>query len=309
MSRSRSYDREAARQRAAEKAAEARDTLARGVEHVAHDPDALAAHLRFRAHFRTYSFRNTLLLAEQGRARGIAARYVKGFKAWIEVGRCVRKGEKALGLFAPVTRKLEGEEATAAGVADGTRSLVGYRVASVFDISQTDVIEGREDDALTYASPIPTLAGDDFAHLRHDLEAVAAALGYTVEVYAPHVRPADGFCHVARRRIGLALAAPNQQAAVLAHELAHAVAHGNAPARDLAKADREIQAEGAAYLACYALGLDTAAAALPYLKTFADAETAEERTDQITAHLAEIDRIGWHLVELVEGVRHTALAA
>jgi antirestriction protein ArdC len=329
MPSSKRYDRETARRRAAEKAAEARATLAQGVEHVAADPDALAAHLRFRAHFRTYSFRNALLLAEQGRARGIAARYVKGFKAWIEVGRCVRKGERALGIFAPITRKLVGEEAAEANVPDGTprpcpacpeprrgelgRRVVGYRVASVFDISQTEVLPGREDDALTYASPIPALVGDDFAHLRDDLEAVAAALGYTVEVYAPHERPADGFCRYAEHRIGIKRAAPNQQAAVLAHELAHALAHAGGSAHRLGKAAVELQAEGAAYLACYALGLDTAAATLPYLKSYASTgdagETAEERTARITAHITEIDRIGWHLVELVEGIRHGAPVA
>jgi antirestriction protein ArdC len=302
------YDKEAARVRAQQRREEAASTLARGVAHVADDPDALAAHLRFCALFRAYSFRNTLLLAEQARQRGASARFFRGYRAWQEEGRQVQKCERGYMLFAPVVRKLTGEEAREAKVPDGTRTVVAYRVASVFDIDQTVVIEGQEDRAAVYVSPIPELEGSDFEGLRADLERVAAALGYAVHVYPAHERKAAGYCHHSDRRIGVKRAVPNQQAAILAHELAHAVAHGDA-ARGLDKADVEIQAEGAAYLACYALGLDTSAATLPYLKSFAKGETAEERAEQITAHLAEIDRIGWHLVEFVERARHQALAA
>ena len=283
---------------------EAAATLARGVEHVAADPGALAAHLRFCALFRSYSFRNTLLLAEQARARGTSARFFKGYRAWQDHGRQVQKGERGYMLFAPVVRKLTGEEAAEAGVPDGTRAVVGYRVASVFDIDQTAVIEGQEDRAPVYVSPIPTLTGDDFQALRDDLERVAAALGYAVEVYAPHERKAGGYCSHGARRIGYKLGPANQQAAVLAHELAHAVAHGDARLRGLDKATTEIQAEGAAYLACYALGLDTSAATLPYLRTWtAGVESEDERQEVITAQLGAIDRIGWRLVEMVEAVR------
>lgn len=283
-------------------------TLAQGVEHVSEDPDALAAHLRFCALFRAYSFRNTLLLAEQARQRGTSAGFFKGYRAWQAEGRQVQKGQRGYMLFAPVVRTLTGEDARAAGVPDGTRAVVAYRVASVFD--QTAVIEGQQDRAPVYVSPIPTLTGDDFEHLRADLERVAAALGYTVETYAPHQRRAGGYCAHARRQIGVKDGPANQQAAVLAHELAHAIAHGDARRNGLDKATMEIQAEGAAYLACYALGLDTSAATLPYLRTWTDgAKTEDERRKRITAQLGAIDRIGWRLVEMVEAARQGTLPA
>ena len=297
-------------QKAQARREEAAATLARGLAHVAQDPDALAAHLRFCARFRSYSFRNTLLLAEQARARGTSASFFKGYRAWQEEGRQVQKGQRGYMLFAPIVRKLAGEEAREAGVPDGTRAVVGYRVASVFDMDQTAVIEGQEDRAAVYVSPIPQLAGDDFEHLRDDLEAIAGALGYAVEVYAPHQRRAGGYCSHSQRRIGVKLAAPNQQAAILAHELAHAIAHGDARQRGLDKVATEIQAEGAAYLACYALGLDTSAATLPYLHNWtSEAEDEEARRDLITAQLGAIDRIGWRLVEMVEAARHGTLTA
>ena len=283
---------------------EAATTLAQGVEHVAADPTALAAHLQFCALFRSYSFRNTLLLAEQARARRTSASFFKGYRAWQQHGRQVQKGEHGYMLFAPIVRKLTGEEAREAGVEDGTRAVVGYRMASVFDIDQTAVIEGQEDRAPVYVSPIPTLTGDGFADLRADLETVARSLGYTVGTFAARDRRAGGFCDSALRRIGIKAAPANQEAAVLAHELAHALAHGDARERGLDKTTVEIQAEGAAYLACYALGLDTSAATLPYLRTWtAGAESEDERRDLITAQLGAIDRIGWRLVELVETAR------
>jgi N-terminal domain of anti-restriction factor ArdC len=52
--------------------------------------------LTTRRHFHTYSLRNQLLLAMQ---KPDATR-VAGFKAWLALGYCVRRGEKALRIFA-----------------------------------------------------------------------------------------------------------------------------------------------------------------------------------------------------------------
>jgi hypothetical protein len=43
------------------------------------------------------SFRNQLLIGLQMPD----ATYVRGFKAWIDAGRCVRKGETSIRIFAP----------------------------------------------------------------------------------------------------------------------------------------------------------------------------------------------------------------
>jgi hypothetical protein len=52
--------------------------------------------LTTRRHFHNYSLRNQLLLAMQ---KPDATR-VAGFKAWLALGYCVRRGEKALRIFA-----------------------------------------------------------------------------------------------------------------------------------------------------------------------------------------------------------------
>src|SRR4051812_44758928 len=53
--------------------------------------------LATRRHFHSYSLRNQLLIAVQNPD----ATRVAGFKAWLTLGYCVRRGEKALRIYAP----------------------------------------------------------------------------------------------------------------------------------------------------------------------------------------------------------------
>jgi antirestriction factor ArdC-like protein len=68
--------------------------------------------VRARALFHNYSVRNCLLLAAQCHERGIDATRVAGFRTWLRLGRCVRKGEKGLVVLAPIPikRREDGEE-------------------------------------------------------------------------------------------------------------------------------------------------------------------------------------------------------
>ena len=285
------------RSRREEKLAEARAVLERGLSDVREDPEALAAYLRFRSHFRDYSVQNTLLIQLQRPS----ARFCMGYKAWQEHGRQVRKGERGLLIYAPTLRRPTEEE-----VGDGTdperRVVAGYRITHTFDYGQTDPVT---DDALTYEAPTPRLNEDGYDDLADRLEAVARSIGYAVseaEPGAPGLGYADGVCSPRQRRITLAAGlVSGDRAAVLAHELAHALAHGEQTAGE-GSADgegsstrsdvvaRELQAEGAAYLALYALGLDTSSAALPYLKEWAGDD------DRLLAELAAIDKIAADLL-------------
>ena len=61
--------------------------------------------VRVRAMFHAYSAGNCMLIALQCHEREIVPERVAGFRAWLKLGRCVRKGEKALRILAPVTVK------------------------------------------------------------------------------------------------------------------------------------------------------------------------------------------------------------
>ena len=118
-------DRRAAR---AEKVAEASRLLEAGVREVL-DAEGFRRYLRFSARFHRYSANNVLLILAQ---RPDATR-VAGYEAWRSMGRQVRRGEKGIRILAPVTRKAEDERGK-----EAARALVGFRTATVFDVSQTD---------------------------------------------------------------------------------------------------------------------------------------------------------------------------
>jgi N-terminal domain of anti-restriction factor ArdC len=73
--------------------------------------DGWHAWLRARAAFHDYSLRNTLLIAQEGRRRGFTPTHVAGFKAWLKLGRSVRKGERGIAILAPVRVKERDSEA------------------------------------------------------------------------------------------------------------------------------------------------------------------------------------------------------
>lgn len=90
------------------------------------------------ARFAGYSERNALLVAMQRPD----ATEVRGFKAWLSMGRVVRKGEHGLMILAPAGDGLSKDqraELVASGD-DGPRARF-FRVAHVFDVAQTDELE------------------------------------------------------------------------------------------------------------------------------------------------------------------------
>jgi hypothetical protein len=81
---------------------------------------------------RPLSFKNSALLYFQKKGVSI----VGGFQQWKKAGRIVRKGEKALAIFCPASRKTkEGET---------TDSPSFFFTGSVFDISQTEPLTPSE---------------------------------------------------------------------------------------------------------------------------------------------------------------------
>ncbi len=275
--------------------------LARGLSGVRDDPAALGAYLAFRAHFRSYSPRNALLIWMQRPT----ARYCMGLRAWTRHGRRVRRGERGITVLAPVLRKPTAEE-VAAGEDPEERVPAGFRTATTFDYEQTEPVD---DDALVYSPPVPRLGTEGPEGLLGRLEAAAERVGCSVHYTA--LGYADGWYRASDRsiciRAGLSGA---DRAAVLCHELAHAVAHSRGerpdddpqetPASEAAgvrsRASEELQAEGAAYVALAALGLDTARASLPYLKGWAEGDD-----DALSGELAAIDRIAGRLLALIDG--------
>lgn len=167
---------------------------------------------------------------------------------------------------------------------------------------QTDAVA---DSALVYAPPAPRLNASDPAGLTQALVAAAEGLGYAVR-YA-ETGYADGRCSFAIRTITVqASLSPADRAAVLCHELAHAVAHDPSALMQgdeskITTAQRELQAEGAAFVALSALGLDTSRASLPYLQGWAGGGTGGG-AEALRREMAAIDRISLGLLARLDAL-------
>jgi N-terminal domain of anti-restriction factor ArdC len=122
-----------------------------------------------------YSLRNQWLIACECHTRGITPTYVAGFRAFLALNRCVRRGETAIKILAPVAvkqRDVDGEKA------DEKRII--FRTVPVFDVSMTDPLPGVEPVPLT--PPAEPIDGDSHDHLVAPLQELARELGYRVEI-------------------------------------------------------------------------------------------------------------------------------
>jgi hypothetical protein len=144
--------------------------------------------------FHSYSAGNCMLLAAQAHQRGI---------------------------LAPVPLKAREDQLAEDG--DKRRRVV-FRTAFVFDLSQTDVLEGAEPAALE--PPRQPVTGDSHAHLLAPLHAFAESLGYAVWL-EPIAGSAGGWCDPKGKRIVVDAQVPaNAQLRTLIHECAHALGIG-----------------------------------------------------------------------------------
>lgn len=221
-----------------------------------------------------YSLHNTILIAMQ---RPDASQ-VAGYRKWQELGRQVRKGERAVRILAPRRVRVEDGES-----GEEAHRLVGFIGVSVFDVSQT---EGKPLGEAPKPAPIE---GDSHAELIGRLEAFARERGYGV---CRERLPAGmgGYCDESAKRIALSDSlAPNGEVRTLIHELAHTYGIGYARYQ---RGVAEAIVEAATAIACRSLGLDTDLASVPYIAGWSDGDA-----EVIEAQAETIDRIARELTE------------
>lgn len=244
--------------------------------------ETLKNYLRFLGRFHHYSFCNLLLIYFQAPNASLVA----GFRKWQDMGRHVKKGEKAIRILAPLVRKVR--EATPEGEQE-SRRVYGFRVVSVFDMAQTD------GDAVP---EIRTYGGDPAEHLSR-LEAFTMAKGIDLQWQTP-----DGGAKGVSRG-GSILVDPNQsdadKFATLVHEVAHELLHKGDRRSQTNRSLRETEAEAVAFAVCSAVGLDAGDAASDYIQLYqGDVEKLKASLDYIRDAAAEIlDALSSETAELL----------
>lgn len=238
-----------------------------------------ARFLKIATGFHRYSLSNVLLIQQQCPH----ATRVAGFRQWQARGRQVRKGERGIRIFGYATKRIEADD-TDTGAEEERR--VYYPVLTVFDISQTDPIDGAEE----VADPAPRLIGDDDAGIYEATATWLTADGWTVT--RDRLNGEDGSTSIdgsRRVRIHDELS-PAHAALTIVHEAAHVVLHSELTDYHQHRGIYETEAESVAYIVSGVLGLDTSANSIGYIATWTggDAETVKRTADRVLATVRTI---------------------
>ncbi len=229
------------------------------------------AYLDVASRFHDYSFNNLVLIY----AQRPDATLVAGYGAWQAMGRQVEKGERGIRIIAPVMRRPRGEgpedvvsapETGSVEVEAGRPVLAGYRVAYVWDVSQTSGAE-------LPTQPMPALLqGQAPEGLWEALAEVVTERGFDLE--RAQLEMGNGWTDYGSRQVRVRSDVDDAQAVkTLAHEAAHVLLHGpgdfgGANTR-VCRGRQEVEAESVAYLIAASHGLDTASYSFPYVTGWA----------------------------------------
>jgi antirestriction protein ArdC len=217
--------------------------------------EALTAYLTAMGRFHNYSFGNILEIARQ---KPDATR-VAGLYAWNQFGRRVRKGERGIRILAPIigVRRKKEEEAEKDIRTQNQATLVGFRAAYVFDVSQT---EGKELPAM---GEKPTGCVGDY---RERLIDFVAAQGISLE-FNESIAPALGLSYGGRIALLPGQSAP-EEFSTLVHELAHEMLHKAERRTATTKTSREAEAEAIAFVVGKTIGLSMGRASADYIHLY-----------------------------------------
>lgn len=240
--------------------------------------DTFQNYLDFVASFPNYSQKNVrLLLAQQP-----SARYVRGFQAWKKEGRTVKKGSKALYVYAPYFK--DKVDAEGNKVTDSNGEIVKetrFFLTPVFDVSQTT---GEE-----LPKPVYNLSEDmdDPLQFAQTFKALNSLSPVEVSI-EPIQGDANGYYDRSNQRIVLREGLGEVMTIkVLLHELTHALLHSDSLSQfgDESYRKQEFEAESVAYIVSNHLGLDTSDYSFGYLSSWTN---QGNKIEELTASLETI---------------------
>jgi len=264
-------------------AIERRDELLQRLEQAIgaiHDSESFRRYLDAQARFHDYSFGNVaLILSQRPDATAVA-----GYNAWLRLHRFVRKGEKGIRIFAPMTMKEEAEEE-----GNKERRRLFFRSVSVFDVSQTD------GEPLPEVA-VPILEGENGGSLMDSLLDFAKSQRLAVRLARGELPASSaGAYWPEEQKIRVRAAPMRQMTKTLAHELAHHVHHTLFGGEAADREERETVAESVAYVVCGHFGLDTGERSFPYVATWAKDRAV------FKGALGSIQKVSARIIDGVEG--------
>lgn len=234
--------------------------------------------LTFVQAFHQYSFNNLVLIL----AQSPTATHVAGFRKWQQLGRQVRKGERAIRIFGFRQKKLntgesgEGEQAEPSE--SGEKTFTYLPILSVFDRAQTDLIDPTQPDAAELGH---RLTGGDQAGIYDATADYLTSIGWTVtrEAIPGEV---NGFTtrDGSTRVVVDANLSPAQAAKTILHEAAHVLLHTDQDQGTHIehRGVIETEAESVAYIVAGLVGLDTSVYSIGYVAGWSNCDADTIRT-------------------------------
>lgn len=231
--------------------------------------ETLTRYLGTLARFHNYSFNNVLMIACQKPD----ATHVAGYHTWKKLGRQVNRGEKGIAILAPLVYKKKQDEVSLERrdeEGDDERTLRGFKVVHVFDVTQT---AGKP---LAEFAPVSGSPGEQLDRLRAFISTQGIVLEYE------HIL--GGALGVSREgSIAIRPDLPKaEEFSVLAHEIAHELLHKGDRRKETTKTVRETEAEAVAYVVSQAAGLECSTRSSDYIQLYrGDKDTLSESLDHI----------------------------
>lgn len=289
------------------------EKLQQGLEEL-FDSEKFKAYLDTMSKFYHYSFNNSLLIAMQKPGATLVASY----RSWQKnFNRNVNKGERGIRILAPTPYKIK-EEREVINPLSGLPmldekgdvqteevevSLTGFKVAYVFDVSQTS------------GEPLPEMGVEELLQSVDDYQIFMEALENAAPVPL-ELREVDGgakgyFSPTEQKIVIQSGMGESQTVKTAVHEITHSLLHDSEHARmegvdATEKKDRntkEVEAEAVAYTVCRHFGIDTSDYSFAYVAGWSSGrEMTELRKSMETIQKTAAELIG-RIEENIQKIR------
>lgn len=299
-------DKKAKKKTRAEAVKEITEKLEHGLEEL-FDSNKFKEYLDAMSKFYRYSFNNSLLIAMQKPDATLVASY----RSWQKnFNRNVNKGEKGIRILAPTPYKIKEErevinplsgqpmldEKGDVQMEEVEVSLTGFKVAYVFDVSQTS------------GEPLPEIGAEELLQSVDDYQIFMDALRNVAPVPV-EIQEVDGeakgyFSPVAQKIVIQSGMSESQTVKTAVHEIAHSLLHDTDHARmegvDAAgnkdRNTKEVEAEAVAYTVCQHFGIDTSDYSFGYVAGWS---SGREMTE-LKKSMETIQKTAAELIERIE---------
>lgn len=290
----------------AEAVKEITEKLEHGLEEL-FDSKKFKEYLNAMSKFYRYSFNNSLLIAMQKPDATLVASY----RSWQKnFNRNVNKGEKGIRILAPTPYKIKEErevinplsglplldEKGEVQMEEVEVSLAGFKVAYVFDVSQTS------------GEPLPEIGAEELLQSVDDYRIFMEALQNVAPVPV-EMQEVDGgakgyFSPVGQKNVIQSGMSESQTVKTAVHEMAHSLLHDTEHER-LAGVDatkkkdrntKEVEAEAVAYTVCQHFGIDTSDYSFGYVAGWS---SGREMTE-LKKSMETIQKTAAELIERIE---------